>query len=239
MEHGQLEHLAQLLDLLLVAANVVVRDVGLLLDSHHRDGWVNLGRQWDLDLILVAVDADAHALFDVGGRHALPEPHDKLGELLDIDHVLGVIGVRVDDLRAARDLQRVLLLHHLLVGDKVPLRRRRKPCVRLLDADHLLDAGVELLDVVLHRANRLVVRPEPVSLEQRDVALVERAELLVLVRLLGVVVAVLLLRRHGARADATLRLVMTRIINESERKRQKKAHYRVTTSARIANNGRP
>lgn len=134
VQHGQLHHLAHLLDLLLAAANVGVGDVcgittrrlswrfcvfcvllaaakvgagavgatrcapgfgegvrshlcddkqtiqqisvsrgrrstWLLLNGHHGDGGVDLGRQWDLDLVLVAVNAHSHPLLNVRGRN--------------------------------------------------------------------------------------------------------------------------------------------------------------------------
>ena len=57
-------------------------------------------------LVLVAVDADAHALLDVGGRDAVAEADDELGDLLDIDHGLGVVRVGVNNLGAAGHLER-------------------------------------------------------------------------------------------------------------------------------------
>mmetsp|Transcript_22292 Transcript_22292/g.53383 ORF Transcript_22292/g.53383 Transcript_22292/m.53383 type:complete len:281 (-) Transcript_22292:263-1105(-) len=121
VQHRQLQHLAQLLDLVLVAADVVVRDVGLLLDSHHRHCRVDLRREGDLDLVLVAIDADAHALLHIRRGDPVAEPDHELCNLLHVDHVLCLVRVRADDLGAARDLQRLLLLHHLLVGHEVPL----------------------------------------------------------------------------------------------------------------------
>jgi len=56
-EEGRLDDLAQLVDLLLAAADVLVRHVGLVLDLHHGDGRVDLGRQRDHDLVVGAVDA--------------------------------------------------------------------------------------------------------------------------------------------------------------------------------------
>ena len=56
-------------------------------------------------------------------------------------------------------LQRLLLLHHLLVRHEVPLRRRCKAGVRLLDAHQVVDLAVEALQVLLGLENRLVVRP--------------------------------------------------------------------------------
>ncbi len=99
-----------------------VSDVWLLFDRHHRHGGVNLGGQRDLDLILVAVHTgvllvnystharsihyvpDTHALFDVSGRHFLAETDHKLGDLFDIDDVLGVFLAGIDDLSTACDL---------------------------------------------------------------------------------------------------------------------------------------
>ena len=59
-------YLSELLDLLFASTDVAVRHVRLLLDLHHRHGRVDLGRERDVDLVFVAVDADAHPLFDVG-----------------------------------------------------------------------------------------------------------------------------------------------------------------------------
>lgn len=59
--HGDercLNDFTQLLNLLLAAANVRVCHVRLFLHLHERDGRVDLGRQGDLNLILVAVDAE-------------------------------------------------------------------------------------------------------------------------------------------------------------------------------------
>ena len=105
VQHRQLQHLAQLLDLVLVAADVVVRDVGLLLDSHHRHRRVDLRREGDLDLVLIAVDADAHALLHVRRGDPVAEPDHELCNLLHVDHVLCFVRVRADDFGAARDLR--------------------------------------------------------------------------------------------------------------------------------------
>ena len=186
----------------LVAADVVVRDVRLLLHRHHRHRRVDLRRQRDLDLVLVAVDADAHALLNVRRRHAVAQPHHEFRNLLHIDHIFGVVRIRIDDLGAPGHLlapsererkneregmrageveprglapvrsfprllylQRLLLLHHLLIRDEIPLRLGRKAGVALLDPDDLVNPRVELLDVVLRRLDRLVVRPHTVGLQ--------------------------------------------------------------------------
>lgn len=65
-----------------------VRHVGLLLHGHHRDGRVDAGRQRDLDLVLVPVHADAHALLHVRRGHFVAQAHDELGDVLHVDDVL-------------------------------------------------------------------------------------------------------------------------------------------------------
>ena len=119
VQQRQLDHLAQLFELLLLAADVGVRAVGLLFDLHHGDRRVDLGRQRNLDLVLLPLDADAHALLDVGRRHLVANVDHVLAVLLERDHVLGVLGVGVDNRGAARHLQR-LLAQRLLVGHQVP-----------------------------------------------------------------------------------------------------------------------
>lgn len=67
VQERRLDDLAQLLDLLLAAADVAVRDVWLVLDLHHRHRRVDLGRQRNMNLVLVSVDAraiDAERLSD-------------------------------------------------------------------------------------------------------------------------------------------------------------------------------
>ena len=48
---------------------------------------------------------NSHAFFDVSWCNLITEIHYKLGKLFDVDDVLGIIGVRVDDLRTACYLQ--------------------------------------------------------------------------------------------------------------------------------------
>merc|ERR1719215_1806193 len=59
----------KLLNLLFAASDVTVGDVRLLLDLHHGDGGVNLGRQRNVDLVFVPVNSTSHALLDVSGSH--------------------------------------------------------------------------------------------------------------------------------------------------------------------------
>lgn len=58
MKQRCLYDLSQLVNLLLAAAHVAVRHVRFLFHLHHRDGGVDLRRQRDVDLVLIAVDAE-------------------------------------------------------------------------------------------------------------------------------------------------------------------------------------
>lgn len=51
---------------------------------------------------------DSHAFLDVSRSNLITEVDHKLGELLHVDDVLGIIGVRVDDLCTAGYLQGLL-----------------------------------------------------------------------------------------------------------------------------------
>jgi len=92
-QQRHLDDFSQLLDLLLAASYVAVCDIGLVFDRHHGDRGVNLGRQRQQDLVLVAVDTHPHALLDIRGRDALAEVDDKLGDLLDVDDIFALLGV--------------------------------------------------------------------------------------------------------------------------------------------------
>ena len=81
--------------------------------------------------------------------------------LFDVDYIRRIFGARVDYFGAARDLQRLLLLHHLLVGGQVPQAGRAQAGVRLLDPRELLHFLGGSFDVVLRRLDVLGVRPNP------------------------------------------------------------------------------
>ena len=62
-----------------------------------------------MDLVLIAIYANSHTLFDVRRRHRFCQINNKLGKLLDVDHVLGVTLTAVsrrsfDDFCATGDL---------------------------------------------------------------------------------------------------------------------------------------
>ena len=110
---------------------------------------IQQGRFFVLDYLLVPVHPDPHAFLDVCWGDAVGKIHHKLGELLHIDDVLGIIRVGVDDLCASRDLatdrlnlhrrsiqfshlQRLLRLEALLVSCEIPQGGRGESSVGLL-----------------------------------------------------------------------------------------------------------
>mmetsp|Transcript_28844 Transcript_28844/g.47779 ORF Transcript_28844/g.47779 Transcript_28844/m.47779 type:complete len:215 (+) Transcript_28844:1014-1658(+) len=194
MQHRQFEHLAKLLNLVFIAAYVVVRDVRLLLHRHHCHRRINLWRQWHLNLIFVSINAHPHALLDISRSNPITESDDELSDLFDVDHVLGVVSVWVYDLCAASNLQRLLLLHHLLVGNQIPLRGRCKSGIRLLYADNFIDLRVQILNVLVHCTDLSVVWSNAVSLQQSNVAFIKCSNHLLIV-ILGWVIH---FNRHGA-----------------------------------------
>ena len=81
---------------------------------------IQQGRFFVLDYLLVPVHPHPHAFLDVCWGDAVGKIHDKLGELLHIDDVLGIIRVGVDDLCASRDLATDRLNLHRSTIDSVP-----------------------------------------------------------------------------------------------------------------------
>ena len=125
-EQGHLDDFPQLLYLLLATTHIAIRDIGLLLHGHHGDAGVNLGRQRQHDLVLVAVDTDAHALFDVGRADAVAELDDELCDLLDVNNVLLLRFVALlvfDYLRTSCYLEGLFFRHSLTIGGHVPQMR--------------------------------------------------------------------------------------------------------------------
>mmetsp|Transcript_107483 Transcript_107483/g.229489 ORF Transcript_107483/g.229489 Transcript_107483/m.229489 type:complete len:389 (-) Transcript_107483:2-1168(-) len=184
LKERHLDDLAQALELLLGAANVVVRNIGLLLNCHHGHAGIYLGRQGDLNAVLSAmrgVHSHAHSLFNVRPGDLLPKADHELSELADLDDVLGVIGSRVDDLRAAGHLQGLLLLHHLLVAFEVPLARRRQACIRLLDTNELVDGADQVLRLLLPLFDDLDVGPNAIGAHDVHVFIIETGRRLLIV----------------------------------------------------------
>ena len=125
VKQGQFNNFAESFELFFHTTQVFISDIGLLFNSHHRHGWINLRWQGDLDLILVAVDTEqnasihesihaltrsrgdvpnTHALFNVGGGDFLAETNNELCNLFHIDDVFSVLLARVDDLGASCNL---------------------------------------------------------------------------------------------------------------------------------------
>mmetsp|Transcript_5780 Transcript_5780/g.18390 ORF Transcript_5780/g.18390 Transcript_5780/m.18390 type:complete len:251 (+) Transcript_5780:1044-1796(+) len=159
VKQREFQHLAQLLKRLACTAHVVIRHIRLLLHRHHGHRGVDTRWQRNLDGILCAVHAHAHALLDVGWRHLLTKRDHELGDRLECDHVLGFLGARVDDLGAPCHLQWLLFLQHLLVRDQIPRRRRRQPRVGLLHADELDNPLLDFINVLLDALDGRRVRP--------------------------------------------------------------------------------
>ena len=80
---------------------------------------IQQGRFFVLDYLLVPVHPNPHAFLDVCWGDAVGKIHHKLGELLHIDDVLGIIRVGVDDLCASRDLATDRLNLHRSTIDSV------------------------------------------------------------------------------------------------------------------------
>lgn len=173
MKQRSLNDFSKLLDLFLASTDVGVRDVRLVLDLHHRDCRVDFRRQRNMDLVLVAVDADSHAFFDIGRCHRVGQIDDKLGELLHVDDVFGIICVGVDNLCATSDLQGLFILEGLLVGREIPQCRRCQTSVALLDASQFVDLLDGFLDVFLDSLDAFVVLALAIGLQQLNIALVE------------------------------------------------------------------
>lgn len=56
VEQRCFDDFTQLLDLFFASANITVGNIGFVLDLHHRYRWVDLGRQRNVNLVLVAID---------------------------------------------------------------------------------------------------------------------------------------------------------------------------------------
>jgi hypothetical protein len=77
--------------LFLAATNIRISDIGLFLNLHHRDRWIDLGRKWDVNLILVTINANSHALLNISWSNGISQVNYELCKLFDIDDVLGII----------------------------------------------------------------------------------------------------------------------------------------------------
>lgn len=132
---------------------------------------------------------------------------------------VSVLLLAADNLCAARDLQRLLFAHALLVRSNVPQVQRSKTSVTLLDTHLLVDPLFHLTDLVVDLFQRRRIGTLPIRLEQLDIALIKRHDLVVVLVRIGIRLRVLLpvfLRRHvhdrrhtAIRAAAARRQVCT------------------------------
>jgi len=72
---------------------------------------------------------DSHSFFDISWSQLLVQPDHEFSQMLKSDHVFGLGSARVHDLCAAADLERRILLQHLLVSLNIPLRRHGQSSV--------------------------------------------------------------------------------------------------------------
>ena len=108
--------LSKFFNLFLAPSHIWVGDVWLLFNLHHGDRGVNLRWEWDVDLVLVAVDAHTHSLLDVGRRNLLVQIYHEFGKLLHVDDVLGVFRVGIDDLGAPGKPRNALIFPQFITG---------------------------------------------------------------------------------------------------------------------------
>lgn len=77
----------------------------------------------------------SHTLLNICRRNTFTQVDNKLGDLLDIDNVFGLVRVIValDDLRATRHLKRLFFRHPLLICSNIPKVRRSETGIRFLE----------------------------------------------------------------------------------------------------------
>ena len=134
MQKWSLDDLPKFFNLFLASADIAVRNIRFLLNLHHSDGGVDLGWQWNMDLIFVTINSDPHALLNIRRRNRVCKIDDKLCKLLDVDDILGIVRVSLDDLCASCNLQRLFILKRLLVSRKIPKSRRSQTSVGLFNS---------------------------------------------------------------------------------------------------------
>ena len=177
-EQRHFHDFSELLQLLFAASNVVVGDIRFVLNRHHSDCCVYLGRQRHLNLVLLAVHSHSHSLLDISWRQLITEFHYKLGNLLEVNDVLALSSV-VDYFIASGDLQR-LLSGPFGVFCKIPLGGQRDASIEFLDAGEFVDLLHHFLVFLLQFLDGLGVGPKSISLEEINLGLVQRNVLLIL-----------------------------------------------------------
>ena len=103
MQERSFNNFSQFLNLFLAPSNITVGHIWLLFNLkilhdelmlgsgianlHHGDSGVNLGREGDVNLVLVPVNSNPHTLLNISGGYRVSKVNNKLGKLLDIDNV--------------------------------------------------------------------------------------------------------------------------------------------------------
>lgn len=173
MKQRCLDDFSQLLNLFFATTDVRVRNVWFIFNLHHSNRRIDLRRQWNMNLILVAVNSDTHSFFDICRCNWVGEIDDEFCKLLHVDDVFGIISIGIDDLCATCDLQRLFILKSLLISCEIPKCWWSQTSVAFLDSSQLVNLLNCLLDIILDGFNALVVLALTISLKQFNVSFIE------------------------------------------------------------------
>lgn len=173
MKQRSFDDFSQLFNLLFASSDIRVSHIGLILNLHHCDGRIDLRRQWNMDLILVSINTDAHAFLNICWSDRICKIDDELRELLHVNDVLGIVCISIDDFGASSNLKRLFILKSLLVSSEIPERWRSKSSIALLDASQLVNLLDCLLDIILDDFDAFMVLALAISLQQLNVSLIE------------------------------------------------------------------
>jgi len=121
MEERHLDDFSNLFDLFFAATQVVVSNIGLLLNSHHSDSRVNLRRQGEFNghfraNVTVLLASYSHAFLNISRGQFFVKTNNELSKVFESYNIFGISGVRVKNFSASAHLERgVLLQHHLVL----------------------------------------------------------------------------------------------------------------------------
>ena len=135
--------------------------------------------------------ADAHAFFNISRGDIFSKTDNIFALMLEGNYILCFRSARVHNLGQATDLERRILLHHLLISFDVPLRWHGKTSVGLFDTLKVNNFLVKVFDFSLNFFERLSVGPLAVPLEQIDVTFRERDTLVILHHLIKIFLVVI------------------------------------------------
>merc|ERR1719465_90788 len=96
MKQWHLYDLSNLINLLFAASQISIGHIWLLFNLHHRDSWINLWRQWQLNLKLGAnltgsLRTNSHTLFNISWCQLLIETDHVFAHVLQMNDILGII----------------------------------------------------------------------------------------------------------------------------------------------------